>query len=424
MGRTLLLTMVLPYKISTKLVFVPSSSYLSEPIYNALKEDIRPHKELLLYFNLPEINKQNKNRINHDSIIDLNDLEVMINYFSYPITKKAITFFRFVLDLRKYKQRIYSWLDQENPDVILTTAETISTLICLDWARKKNKLGIVIQPSFISIDEFQNRKLKYDLQNLLFVSLSGCRINSANILFGTSFNENFVFYFSKSIDIYYEKIKHYRRILIPNIQFQNYYTFFKSFEQQYREFGSILLCVQNFEKLPKLVSCSDAKDINKVYIDIIKAFPENHFIVKIHPRQIEDEEFYKNLFLDNGLLNFKFVTHEPLINLFKKSSLHISSGSYTILEAILSGVPSINIRPDVISLGVYLKGNVERNAYSTKDAIELIKQSMDSSYYNEFIERRKKFITESFHNMEEAIPRYILDTINDLMIEKKYGNSK
>jgi len=414
--------MVSPCNVFSKLVFVPSSAYLSEPIYNTLKEGSDTKKELLVYCNLPEINKQNKNRLNSNFKIKVNDLEVLNNYFSFTIFKKALTFFHFVLDLRKYKKRIYSWLNQENPDAILTTAETISTLICLDWARSKKKLGVVIQPSFISIDEFQKRKLKYDIQNLIFVFLSGCRINSNNKLFGTSFTENFVFYFSKSLEIYYERIKHSRRSLIPNLQFQNYYNFFKSFEKRRFKLANILLCVQNYEKLPNLVSSSDASDINKVYIDIIKAFPEIHFIVKIHPRQIEDEKFYKSHFLDNELSNFEFVIHEPLINLFKKSSLHISSGSFTILEAILCGVPSINIKPNVISLGIYLKGKAERNANTADEAINLIRQSMDASHYSEFLVHRKEFIDESFHGLDENIPRYVLDNINNLIIEKKYGN--
>ena len=126
--------MVSPCNVFSKLVFVPSSAYLSEPIYNTLKEGSDTKKELLVYCNLPEINKQNKNRLNSNFKIKVNDLEVLNNYFSFTIFKKALTFFHFVLDLRKYKKRIYSWLNQENPDAILTTAETISTLICLDWA--------------------------------------------------------------------------------------------------------------------------------------------------------------------------------------------------------------------------------------------------------------------------------------------------
>jgi len=408
--------MVLRYNLIPKLVFVPSSTYLSEPIFNTLKEGSDTKKELLLYFNLPEINKVNKDRINSKFMISLVDLEVLFSYLSFTILKRTLSFIRFISDLRKYKKRIYSWLDQENPEAILTTGETISTLICLKWARDKKKIGIVIQPSFVSLNPFQNREFKYDVQNLITIFLSGCRINSNNKLFGTSYIENFVFYFNKSLDLYYERINHSRRFLIPHLQFQNYFNCFKSFEKRPIEYGNILLCVQNYEKLTDLVYPSDAKDINKVYIDILRAFPESHFIIKIHPRQPEDEKFYKCLFQDNGVSNLEFVIHEPLLNLFKTSSLHIASGSFTTLEAILSGVPSINIRPDVIPLGNYLNGKVESNAYTSSEAIDLIRLSMSVSYYNKFIERRKEFINESFCNLEETTPRYILDVINNLIL--------
>ena len=71
--------MVSPCNVFTKLVFVPSSAYLSEPIYNTLKEGSDIKKEFLVYCKLPEINKQNKNRQHSNFMINLDDLEVMNN---------------------------------------------------------------------------------------------------------------------------------------------------------------------------------------------------------------------------------------------------------------------------------------------------------------------------------------------------------
>jgi hypothetical protein len=78
--------------------------------------------------------------------------------------------------------------------------------------------------------------------------------------------------------------------------------------------------------------------IQKMYQDIVKQNPNVHFIIKIHPR--ETEEQYMELFKDCGN-NYCIMKHADLPTLFRMVDVQISLASYSSFEAIVAGVPVI-----------------------------------------------------------------------------------
>ena len=134
-----------------KIFFTPSSQYISDPIYNEVSQNVKETEEFS-YFKLFEFGKKNINdQLSETFAIKNNDLKILARYLSFSKIKRIRYFNTFAKELRLYKKRMWEVLDKESPDAIITTAETLSTLICLDWAQKRKKAGIIVQPSFIVV---------------------------------------------------------------------------------------------------------------------------------------------------------------------------------------------------------------------------------------------------------------------------------
>lgn len=409
--------MDLHYNKTYRFLFVPSYYYLSYPIFYDLKEALKGNGNLY-FLNLPEFSENDGinglSEENIDNIISIPtvDLFILIDYLRYGIIKKLLYSIKYFKAVKIYKNRIWEFLDSFSPDVIITPGETLSTLQCLFWASKNAKPSAIIQPTFIS---YCNRKtaayffrhLKYTLINNFARLLSNTIVSSENVLFGTSFKNSHVLIFSKKLIKYYAFNNHINVSLIPNLNFKKYLRIeIKISLHENLKKKTALLCVHNFLLLPHLMSMNYAEKLNSIYREIIIRNPDIYFLIKIHPRQPSDYEFYSEFFTKTHASNYSIIKDRDIVTLFEESFVHIATSSYTSFEAILCGIPTINILPEALPLNDFLDGEIEYIAINAEDCNVLIENCFSKSFINEFKTRRIKYIENNFCEFDN------LETLN------------
>ena len=395
--------------------FVPTTDYISKPIYYELKSSLNDG-EVLEYIQLLEIGNKNNLKKSNEAFIKIDDLEILDQYFKLSFLKKIKFLKTFVSKLKIYRNRVWKYLDKNSPKSIITTGETITTMICLDWARQRNKVQIVIQPSFIlSYKTYSMNELikfiKNKMLNFCFKLISGVNLSSNGNLFGTTIKNNNILLFEKNIKNSYTSSNKVH--IIKNPIFFKYLKIFNSinYKKNLNKLN-VLICIQNFLELEMLVQKKEAEELNKIYYDLIKKYRDFNFIIKIHPNQKQDYDFYKEYFRNIKSNNFVIVKDLDFIDVISQSFLHLSSCSYTSFEAVMAGIPTINLKPNIIQTDFFKNEEIQNNTYSFDDLLKKIKIIQTKDYYRRFLSERKLLLNNYFNLNDNFNRREVFDLIN------------
>ena len=395
--------------------FVPTTDYISKPIYYELKSSLNDG-EVLEYIQLLEIGNKNNLKKSNEAFIKIDDLEILDQYFKLSFLKKIKFLKSFVSKLKIYRNRVWKYLDKNSPKSIITTGETITTMICLDWARQRNKVQIVIQPSFIlSYKTYSMNELikfiKNKMLNFCFKLISGVNLSSNGNLFGTTIKNNNILLFEKNIKNSYSSSNKVH--IIKNPIFFKYLKIFNSinYKKNLNKLN-VLICIQNFLELEMLVQKKEAEELNKIYYDLIKKYRDFNFIIKIHPNQKQDYDFYKEYFRNIKSNNFVIVKDSDFIDVISRSFLHLSSCSYTSFEAVMAGIPTINLKPNIIQTDFFKNEEIQNNTYSFDDLLKKIKIIQTKDYYSRFLSERKLLLNNYFNLNDNFNRREVFDLIN------------
>lgn len=407
------------------ILFIPSYKYLSISIFKKLNTGFFEENGFdLLFFDLPDILDEKDfleelkcqgNRIINFKSIHLNYIS---NFSRFNYIKKIRSLFIYFKAVRKFKQNIFSSLDELSPLAIVTTGETLTTLQCLQWAHHNNKKIIIIQPCYVTLPKLNlhqqiYRYLKYSIINIISKILSKSIISSENKLFGTTFTESNIIIFDSSLDKYYSNKKNkIHKFSIQNLQKYISKPDMLTYEYKKNQ-GNVLICIQNYCELSHIMSIEKATLLNKSYFDIINDNPKFNFLVKIHPRQSKDFDFYSNYFKKIKHNNYSIYKDIELEKLFDLSFVHISTQSFTAVEAILNGIPSINLSPKYLINNEFHKGDLEYQANNAEECSRMINYCLRDGFYEDFYLKQQKYIetnTQKFH-VDSDLQKIILNII-------------
>lgn len=360
-----------------RILYIPSSYYLSNPIFLAIAKAAKKHTNI--YFDTRDgfnVNCENKDA--EDIVNTFNCLLINGNTFSIGIKN--------IFNFQEHKRKLRAKLKYLNPDVILVTTDMgkYANRVINKWAKENNIPFIIIQPSFLegsllSIKNMLRNKLGY----LLFNKLLSIPLFRRQKMYGCEKSSNYLFLWGQDFKKMYEGTCIEKNIrLVGNPVFDDLAprintSVFKT--------PVALLCPSMFKGV---INKENEVKIQKMYQDIVKQNPQVHFIVKVHPR--ETEEQYEELLKDCGS-NYFITKTANIYELFRLVDVQISLVSYSSFEAIVAGVPVILLGNHMLKFPF---DQFNHKAIFSIDSIEEFNWALDICLSKEYIKKFKKLRTD------------------------------
>ncbi len=397
-----------------KVIFLPGYYYLSIPLFSEIVknkadstfQDIFFHTDDPLMYSINDQYKKTleiKNIFSKFISISNSDLEILKLYYGFSFLKKIIYIIIFVKNLRKIRDRILKKLDEISPDLIFSTGGNVICSICNSWAEKHKVPFINIQPAFL---EFNKKRgllnFKYRLLNQIFKFFIGTPINSENHLFGDGFKGNHLFVWSDSIKQKYNNSRLAARTIVTGNPMHDIYFKTMNTKVDWEKIGCnpiydrkiVTICPQTLDRFNHIITKKDADEINNIYYRMIQNFPEIFFIIKTHPIQDNDFNFYNDFFSGIKNNNYYISKDADLISAIKISDLQVSFSSVTSFDAIMLNVPVLLIKPDLLEIPEYLNKNIVLVANDETESIRQVEYGLNKEYKEIFSLKREKYLKE------------------------------
>ena len=389
-------------KLSNKknIVFVPDAHYLSDPIFFELAEE-KSKGYRYIYFDTKfpmsfEQKSIDKEKIKiFDEFVEVDDK--MVPTIKDVFNNKNISFrinkiLDFLRAYTRYRHELYSQLDKIKPAaIIVTTDKLLVSKELYKYAQRKQIPYIVYQSAFINMNPYPfKRKFKNFIYRILFNLLMQIPLSVKNSLYGNEEKNAYLFLWGDYFKQFYGNLKPEHIKVVGNPYYDK--VIMKSIENVERLKGSfpveqlkILVCTQ---EMSGLISEQEDNELKRSYRQMVEEHPDHWFCFKIHPRESKDA--YEEIF--HGLKNVKISDNDDLLSLLKEYNFQISSGSLTSFLSILSGVPVILFKPDLLASTGYFNGRVEQKAQDINEFSVLLKYLNKRSSYIEFLKERESYL--------------------------------
>jgi hypothetical protein len=415
-----------------KILLLPTYYYLSNPVYQAMKELLEDQDfEFIYFFNKDNtFIKENLKNITYDKVgkhfdhyielefnppwvTKLNDpvtqiskpkaLEITHNdsvesiyrsrlywYLNHPIKmvrhpfrimqyikriyQSNINYYGFITYLKEFTKTI----EKISPDIIITTGDLTLSCRIIRKFFPETKL-IIIQPCFLDFREKAPKKVSFNKKVLHWVS--GNVLYPKQQYFGLeSSNDHLLLFEDKFLEFYTDKRTNNYKIVNPFFYKLNQNISVLKNDDKRKEFChkiNIDSCRKNIIVFVSDYTNSHGEDIQQytetAYINIIKHYSNDfNFIIKNHPRAgIKNFEVHFE-----GIPNVHFLTDElQYEELLALGDLNISINSNASLECVVCGMPTINFLPLHLSENDHFKwlsfygGS---NAHSYEEIVNLL----------------------------------------------------
>lgn len=386
-----------------KILFIPTYTYLSSPIFSNLLEKLNEYENIYLdveeQFDSEKTSREFKDKFTQ--VIKIESIGDKKSFFS-----KIINIFEII----KFKNELICFLKKEKPSIIITTSDLSLSVRVIKKYLPYTPI-VVIQSAMIS-NIGLNRTFKHYLKYIIFNKVLSLPIIRKQNYFGHEYNNNILLlwgdYFKKLVDNN-NTIKS-----IGDITFDNF-PIKKSLELKKE-----LLLKYNFKEETKIITiCTSAfsgiidsnveKKLYDIYKNIIIIKKELFFIIKPHPRNNgkELEDIFTPLKADNFI-----ILNNHLHTLFQYTDIHISSFSRTALEALASNIPILSINPDnEIKLEDFFNNEIDEKVRSIDEMIIKIDALLDST--DKFFDLRDIYIDKMLYRLDGGATQRAVDIIKE-----------
>ncbi|MBN2638859.1 MAG: hypothetical protein JXR65_07215 [Bacteroidales bacterium] len=395
-----------------KVVFLPGYYHLSLPLFFKLVKRIQDSdiQDVFFHTDDPILYEVNKKYTQFTQICDVfsevvaienSDLTVLKNYFKYNRLKQLFNFYSFIKQLHEIRNRLDRKLNEISPNLILSTGGNTINIMCNSWARKHNIPFVILQPSFL---EFKKQSvffiIKNKILNLVFSIILGSPINVESRLFGDGSLGNYLFVWSEHTKQRYSDTRLKNRTFVTGNPLHNLYQANYNDKVNWEKIGCkpiinkkiVTICPQTLDRFSHIISKKDADEINNIYFHLIDNHPELFFIVKTHPIQNEDYDFYKE-FLSRITHDNYFISQEADLNsVYQISDLQISFSSTTSFDAVIQNVPIVLIKPHLLQISDYFNGTIELTASNYSEANKMVEYGLTEEYKEVFKLKRERYL--------------------------------
>ena len=363
------------------LMYVPGCYYLSNKIFLAIAKAAKKHTNIYFDTNDPSFSSSNSINPDIESIVNVFDgIEQEIQ----PFTAKKSLDVQNLFYAQQYKKRLHKRLEFLKPDAIIVSTDMgghINRMIN-NWAEKNNVPFIVIQTAFFEGHRYSTKDaMKNRFGYLLFNKILDIPLFRRQEIYGCEKKSNYLFLWGNDFKKMYKGSCIEKNIrLVGNPVFDNMKSKVDKSLRLRKKFTA-LLCPSMFSGV---ISKENEIKIQKMYQDIIKQNPNVHFIVKVHPR--ETEEQYIELLKKCGK-NYHITKHGDLYTLFRFVDVQISLASYSSFEAIVAGVPVILLGARMLQIPF---DQFEHQAIFNVDGIEEFNWALDRCLSKRYIRKFRK----------------------------------
>lgn len=388
-----------------KILFIPTYTYLSSPIFTNLLPELKEFETT--YLDVEDQYQSKKTSTQFKSQFT-KVIELHMNAGNRTFFDKILKFVKML----KYKSRFKKLIEEEHPSVVVTTGDLTFSVRILKMYFPDIPL-IVIQSALFT-DKGITRKTFQNISYLLFNKIMRLPIVSRQNYFGQEFDDACILLWG---DYFYKMLPNNKNIyLVGDITFDNFPI--KKESRVKKDFLSsanmpldtkvVVICTSVLESL---TSKETVDSLHKIYTNLIKKRKDLFFIIKPHPRNNTKE--LRNIF-ESLAVNNCMVLDTDLHKLFKYTDMHISSFSRTAIEAVASNIPVVSVNPNnEILLQDFLGNELNEKVTNSEEMygkIEDIIQNRDS-----YLLLGKRYIENRLYKLDGKAAKKVSNIIRSVI---------
>jgi hypothetical protein len=392
------------------IVFISPYRYLAFPLFSQVTPSLNNFHTIYLELKDPasfEVDskfiKPHGNQIKHFK--EYREISESLYKEKYPNFVSSLYNKRKRLIL--YKKSIIEELNFLNPLCIISTSDlSLSDRISAEWCEKNKLPFIILQSAFIDPLLDLSTNFIYKIKRLIVNSLLRIPYYRKQQVYGNEISWGYLFLWSET---FVTNRTRKRTFFLGNPLFDQ---LFNKFSSNRTRKNRVIICTQ---KIEDVWGEEKVNKINNIYMDVIRAKPDTHFYLKIHPR--EDIEKYKKILAEFDLQNTTLTKDDNLFDLFDKSDIQISVISYTGVQAAALGLPIIFLQPEWLDsvTDPKLGGDISIFATDSKKLIDAINLALSEAYLLKFFEKRKIFFEKFFTFLDNQSGQRVAEKIVEII---------
>lgn len=320
-----------------KILFIPTYTYLSSPIFNNLLPKLKEFETIYLdvedQYQCEKTSWQFKSQFSKS-------IEFYMNANGTTHIAKLMKFFKMI----RYKNRLKKLIMLEAPSAIITTSDLTFSIRIIKACFPTIPV-FVIQPALF-LNKGIPRKYSQMMAYILFNKILRIPIVSRQNYFGQEYDDVFLLLWGEYFKRMIRTNTNIR--IVGDITFDNFPI------QKNVEAKKNLLIGHGYDENTKVITiCTSVLEnivdktvvdnLYKIYKNLILEHTDLFFIIKPHPRNNGEE--LRNIFESLDVRNC-VVLDINLHEIFQYTDIHISSFSRTAIDAVASNIPVISVNPN------------------------------------------------------------------------------
>jgi len=370
-----------------KIAYIVERKYLCNPVFFSIAASL---KDVTKNIFIETHEEQRMTSIPKEFDFTLEMDKELVDEISACIKSRRIgNIIKLIKATKKLRNDVYLKLNLFKPDALIATSDMGGTVnrLCNDWADKNKRPFFIMQPSFLEVApstlKVRMREIcTYIIFNTILKIPIGRRTHYANNERKSNFILVWSEYFSNDV------VDKSNTFYVGNPAMDNFANNKVKIDVTQ---PTVLICTQPYEQMVEtgLLERRQADKIYEALHDVVMENTDIHFIIKVHPR--DNESVYKRSLMDSPSQNFEIIKNGSLYELFKRSDICVSQSSYAAFEAVIYGIPIIelyrNFTPFYDSLS-----DVSQKANDTESLTNSIKKLLEQSERNQFETSRLKYL--------------------------------
>jgi hypothetical protein len=386
-----------------RLVFIPTYSYLSHPLFFNIARFAQ--KFHTVYFNTKDPLFAVSNRgISLENIGDHFD-EYYEAAFVPRKTRKNI-----LLHHPEVQSALEGQLTTLEPDAIITTSDMGGYIVrmCNTWAEKRGIPFIVIQPSFIPLER-AGKTLKEKFFYSAFNRVLGIPLYMRQKVFGNERPGNYLFLWGEYFKKFYRGLEIEKNIRI---------TGNPAFDSIFQNKRSTDLGIDIPEGVPVVTICTQPLDVllservfekvNDFFKTLIEENPDLFFMIKVHPR--EGIEKYDQFNTSHSLV----MRDVPFHTLLERTHVQVSVSSYTSFEAVVFKVPIVLVDPG-LQLFDYFNNEIGLVAATKEMMTAHVRECLAPEYQAVFSVQREQYLKQRMGNLDGKSGERVIRAVEEIL---------
>jgi len=386
-----------------KILFIPTYTYLSSPIFSNLLPKLKEYETLYL-----DIEDQYSSEKTFKNFKDKFSKSIKLHMNAKGITfiEKVIKFFKMLL----YINRLKKLIKKESLSAIVTTGDmTFSMRIVKVYFPN---IPVFLVQSALFPSKGMTRSVSQTIAYVFFNKILRVPIVSKQNYFGQEFNDvNLLLwgdYFANMLE------KRDNCYIVGDLTLDNF-----PIDKNKEEKQKLLKNTKYSIDIPIVTICTSVleglvgKEIidhaHTMYQELIIDRQDIYFIVKLHPRNNGQamRQVFESLNVNNVI-----IADTDLHKLFSYTDIHISSFSRTAVEAIASNIPIVVVNPDNgIMLEDFFQNSLNEKVTNSKELNEKIQDILENK--NEYLKFREKYIANKLYKLDGNAAQRATNIIQD-----------